>query len=587
MSRGTKRTRSLLAVALLSCLWMLGCQTSGQNFAPDAPVRLPPLNAEVENELRDIIFSGRFDGALFTDMGCCRDDLKDFYLRSGYQPAWIEAGDPTPQALAVLRLFLQADQKALVPEDYDAYDWGNRLAKVRASPSGPEAARLDAALTLAIMRYVHDLHYGRVNCGRTGSKLDLDARIHDLAEFLHEKVVHALDVQSAITIVEPRSAAYWKALDALQAYRQMVAHDDGEQLPAPAKPIKPGQTYPEVVRLARVLRLLGDLPADGTVTPIAYEGALVEAVKRFQARHGQGADGVIDAELVTALNVPLSRRVRQLELMIERWRRLPRSSSQPRILINVPEFKLHAFEAGGREVFERKIIVGGARGRRSPLFERPMKYLVFRPYWDVPRSIQRHEIVPHIEKDRDYIAKHHYQVLDRDGSIVTDDRIDDEVLDALAAGRLRVRQKPGSANALGLVKFVFPNEQNVYLHDTDAPHLFSRDRRDLSHGCIRVEGAAELAAWVLKSNSEWDLERVRATMNGNQNNVVVRLVQPVSVIINYGTAALDQEGRVYFFNDVYGYDVELDRDLASHRHKTAPTVITSAEIKGPYLAPSH
>lgn len=562
----------LLLVGLLACL-LAGCRTGGIIAGISSPDTIPTLNPEGEAELRAIVSASRLPGLGTANFGPERADVADFYARSGYRPGWVQGGEATPQALLVIRLLRESDQKALNPDDYDASLWDERLERLRASPDGPEAARFDAAVTVCLMRYVRALHFGRVNPNPLGPKLDIAGRPYDMAEFLDERVVRASDPKSALALVEPQFAGYRQALGMLRVYKQMAALDDGEPLLVPAQPIAPGKTYAGAPRLARLLRLVGDLPGDALLSaaPDAYDGALVEAVKRFQDRHGQIADGVLDSEVVNALNVPLSRRVRQLEVTLERWRWLPHSSSGPRIVVNLPEFRLHAYDADNQEVMERKIIVGGARGRRSPVFEKTMRHIVFRPHWDVPPSIQRHEIVPHIQKDRDYVAKHHYQVVGRDGEVVTDGSIDDQTLTALRAGRLRVRQKPGTVNALGLVKFVFPNDKNVYMHDTDAPTLFSRERRDLSHGCIRVQGADELAAWVLQKNPGWDLERVREAMNSGRNNVTVRLVQPVSVVIFYGTVAFDQQGKVFFFNDMYGYDAELDRTLARHGQAATAT----------------
>jgi murein L,D-transpeptidase YcbB/YkuD len=188
--------------------------------------------------------------------------------------------------------------------------------------------------------------------------------------------------------------------------------------------------------------------------------------------------------------------------------------------------------------------------------------VVFRPYWNVPASIQRSEIVPALQKDRDYIAKKGFEVIMPGGQVVTSGAITDEVLAQLRSGKLEVRQKPGATNALGLVKLMFPNEYNVYLHDTPSPQLFSQTRRDFSHGCIRVEKPAELAAWVLRDKPDWSLEKVQAGMKSGKDNMQVDLTKPIPVLILYGTAVVDPDGQVHFFDDIYGYDDELKQALA-------------------------
>jgi murein L,D-transpeptidase YcbB/YkuD len=187
---------------------------------------------------------------------------------------------------------------------------------------------------------------------------------------------------------------------------------------------------------------------------------------------------------------------------------------------------------------------------------------VFRPYWNVPPSILRGEIVPAIGRDRNYIALKGFEVTTPDGKVVTDGPISDDVFSRLKAGKLAVRQKPGPTNALGLVKLMFPNEHNVYLHSTPAPALFSKSRRDFSHGCLRVEKPAELAAWALRNNPEWTLERVQAAMQTGPDNVTVKLARPIPVFIVYATALAYENGEVHFYDDIYGHDASLEKALA-------------------------
>jgi L,D-transpeptidase YcbB len=191
-----------------------------------------------------------------------------------------------------------------------------------------------------------------------------------------------------------------------------------------------------------------------------------------------------------------------------------------------------------------------------------MTYIVLRPYWNVPPSILRGEIIPAIQRNRSYIANKRYEVTTHDGKVVTSGDVSDDVLAQLKAGKLAVRQKPGPANALGLVKLIFPNEHNVYLHSTPAQELFSRSRRDFSHGCIRVEKPAELAAWVLRNNSGWTLQRVQQGMQHGSDNVTVSLAQRVPVFIVYGTAIAYENNEVHFYDDIYGHDEKLAQTLA-------------------------
>jgi murein L,D-transpeptidase YcbB/YkuD len=371
-------------------------------------------------------------------------------------------------------------------------------------------------------------------------------------------------VQTELDGVEPPFAGYKRTQRALEQYLALVRQDDGQQLPVPPKPVEAGGPYEGIPRLGRLLRILGDFPPNASVPEdtTVYSGPLVEAVKHFQERHGLISDGRLGQETLKQLNKPLSFRVEQLRLTLERWRWVPYELPQPPIVVNIPEFRLRAYNSDGKTGFTTNVIVGKAFRTQTPVFEEDMKFVVFRPYWNVPPSIRRSEIVPAINKNRSYVANKGYEVTSPDGTVVTSGVITDDVLRQLSAGKLLVRQKPGPSNALGLVKLMFPNEYNVYLHSTPAQALFSRSRRDFSHGCIRVEQAAELAAWVLRDKPEWSLERVRAAMQSGKDNVQINLSKPVPVLILYGTAVVDEENQVHFFDDIYGHDSALEKVLA-------------------------
>jgi murein L,D-transpeptidase YcbB/YkuD len=299
-----------------------------------------------------------------------------------------------------------------------------------------------------------------------------------------------------------------------------------------------------------------------SANPQLYDGAVVEGVKRFQRRHGLDDDGRLGIATVKQLNVPLSDRVRQLQLTLERWRWLPTEFSAPPIVVNIPDFRLRAVDENNKVAMDMRVVVGKAMRTQTPVFSRDMTYVVLRPYWNVPPSILRGEIIPAIQRNRNYIADKRYEVTTHDGKIVTSGELSDDVLAQLKAGKLAVRQKPGPTNALGLVKLIFPNEHNVYLHSTPAPDLFSRSRRDFSHGCIRVEKPAELAAWVLRNNSGWTLQRVQQGMQHGSDNVTVSLAQRVPVFIVYGTAIAYENNEVHFYDDIYGHDAKLTQALA-------------------------
>jgi murein L,D-transpeptidase YcbB/YkuD len=394
--------------------------------------------------------------------------------------------------------------------------------------------------------------------------LDDESNRYDLAEFLKDHVVGASDVAGVLAQVEPSYPGYRRTIQALQTYVELARQDDGEQLPAVKKPIVPGDTYPGVPRLTRLLRLVGDLPAEGNVPadPLIYDGALVDAVKSFQRRLGRDPSGRIDAQTLADLNVPLSRRVRQMQLTLERWRWMPDSYQKSPIVANIPEFRLRAYNQDFKIEVTMNVVVGKAYGgHNTSVFNNTMEYVIFRPYWEVPYSITRAEMIPHLERDPDYLVKKGFEVVDSKQTLVSDGTVTPEVLSQLRAGKLFVRQKPGPKNALGLAKFIFPNSYNVYMHDTPATEFFAKSRRDFSHGCIRLERPADLAAWVLRNNPGWTPERIRAAMNGSTTQQV-NLTHPIPVLILYATVIVLDDRVVHFYDDIYGHDASLDEVLA-------------------------
>jgi murein L,D-transpeptidase YcbB/YkuD len=310
------------------------------------------------------------------------------------------------------------------------------------------------------------------------------------------------------------------------------------------------------------LRRVGDLPAD-FVAPAGdkYEGALVDAVKSFQDRHGLKADGVIGRDTLQQLGVPFSDRVRQIELSLERLRWLPKlPSGHPVIAVNIPSFRLWAFANAGDDTAAQltmPVIVGRAvTARETPVFIGEMRYIEFSPYWNVPPAILRSETVPRLQRDPGYWQSEGFEAVPVSGGAPIT-QLDAQTLDGLKAGTLRVRQRPGAKNALGAVKFVLPNTMDIYLHSTPAQQLFSETRRDFSHGCIRLEDPPALAAFVLRDQPEWTKERIAEAMSSGKSNTA-KLLQPLPVVIFYTTAIVDSTGAVRFTSDIYGYDRKLE-----------------------------
>jgi len=524
------------------------------------------VGGEAQTWLRATVANGRLPELRWPDFSDYSKHLQKFYELNGYSSWWTKDDEPTPQARQMIALFQQADQKGLSPDDYDGPRWSDRLATlkpVKDQPAEADFLKFELALTVCAMRYISDLHIGKVNPKRLAFAIDDESKKYDLGEFLRDRVVSASDVAGVLSEVEPQYPGYRRTVQALQKYIELAKEDDGELLPPVKKAIIPGDSYPGVPRLARLLRLVGDLPAHASIPADQekYEGALVSAVANFQRRLGREPSGRIDAQTVADLNVPLIQRVQQMQLTLERWRWLPSAYQTPLIVTNIPEFRLRAYDRDFNIGVTMKVVVGRAVRHNTPVFTDTMEYVVFRPYWQVPSSIIRAELIPRIVRDPDYLAKREYEVVDSHQNVVAAGTVSSEVLDQLRAGELSIRQKPGPKNALGLVKFIFPNSYNVYMHDTPATELFAKSRRDFSHGCIRLERPADLAAWVLRDNPSWNAERIRAAMNGSTTQQV-NLAHPIPVLILYGTVIVPEDGVVHFYDDIYGHDAALKKVLA-------------------------
>jgi len=523
------------------------------------------LSASGLPALHGIVDSARNADLRWPDFTPYKTEVAKLYETNSYSLLWVQNGRVRPQGIAVIKLLQNANAKGLDPEDYDGSRWQSRLLKLDQKPSEQDLASFDTALTVSAMRYIRAIHCGRVNPKEFKFQLDMEGKQLPLAGFIQTQVVNAGDPAAEIQKLEPPFLGYKKLLALLPVYEGYAKQDDGQKLPVITKTVHPGQPYSGLARLGRFLQVIGDIPSGVQLDPNAtiYQGAIVDGVKHYQDRHGETPTGNLDVRTINELNTAPADRIRQIKLTLERWRWLPHSFSQPPVVVNLPEYRVRAMNPDGTVAFYKNVIIGKAYGHKSPIFEKEIQYVVFRPYWEVTPSIQRNEIVPHIQKDPNYIATHNFEVVTPKGEVVTDNQVSPEVLEGISSLHLMVRQKPGDTNSLGLVKIIFPNPENVYLHGTDAPELFSQDVRDFSHGCIRVEKPADLVAWVLRSNPGWDLERVKATMNGEKNNLQVNLVTRIPVLIVYGTATVNEENQIRFFDDIYGYDAELEKALAA------------------------
>ena len=373
---------------------------------------------------------------------------------------------------------------------------------------------------------------------------------------------------------DPRLAQYTALERALTRYSVLA----GDSIQAPllrGGTVRPGDSLADAPALRTFLAALGDLPQEATTDfrSALYDSALVAAVVHFQERHGLETDGVIGPATKAQLRVPLSKRVEQIALTMVHWRQMPDPLPERVVMVNIPEFRLRYYEndpEGASPLLTMKVIVGQARDRfHTPVFNATMEEVVLRPYWDVPLRIARRELLPIIRRTPNYLTREHMDVVrggERDARVYPPTGTN---LAQVEAGTLRLRQRPGPWNALGLLKFDFPNPHTVYMHGTPEQTLFNAARRDLSHGCIRVEDPLALGAAVLRNQAGWERAAIDSAMHGVETRHV-RLERPVRVVIFYATVVVDSVGMPSFYPDLYGVDAKLGRSLAAPAVAAAP-----------------
>lgn len=490
--------------------------------------------------------------------------LHALYDPAGASLLWSTAGHLTSQAQAVLRELERADSYGLEPRDYGIAGTVSWVPAEGTSAADPAWSRLDVQLSAAALHFLSDLHYGRIDPAAAGFKLQAAHQQIDLTSALG-KLAHDADVLATLHAAEPPFRHYQLLKEALGRYLSLAQRAQLANLPVPPAHLHTGGHYAGAAALRALLLAFGDLPA--TAAPAQdeiFDTAASAGVRAFQRRHGLSADGLLGKATYAALTTPLQRRVRQIDLTLERWRWLPVFETPP-IIVNIPQFRLFAFrttEDRVADILQMDVIVGRTFPHmQTPVFEADMRYLVFRPYWDVPYSITKNEMLPKIRANPAFLASQHLEIVrgQQDSSPTVPATADN--IAALAAGQLRLRQAPGEDNALGLVKFIFPNTYNVYLHSTPAHQLFKETRRAFSHGCIRVSDPLALAQYVLRdAPDEWSAAKISAALNGAAT-LRVNLPQPINVLILYGTALATEAGPTLFFDDIYGYDRRLEHEL--------------------------
>ncbi len=471
---------------------------------------------------------------------------------------WIDhTASRAQQALALLRT---AADHGLDPADYDVEALAGQVERI----NPPDADSIDRALSGAVLQFLTDLHFGRVT--PDFPLPDAQARLRQFdALALVRTALAQQQVPELADAAAPTLPLYRRVMGTLRQYRQLA-----EQAPEWSAPtglpkggkLTAGASYEGLGKLRHRLALLGDLANDDVpANPDQHTEPLAQAIRHFQARHGLPETGQVGPATLATLAVPIPHRVRQLELTLERLRWIPPLRPGRVIVVNVAAYRLWAFDTSdaGSEALHMRVIVGKAARTPTPLFIGQMRYLEFNPYWNVPRSIAADEIAPKLTRNPAYLTQNGMELVSATGQIAAAAPADAAA--ALRAGTLRVRQRPGAHNVLGAVKFAMPNPMNIYLHSTSAKELFGKARRDLSHGCIRVEQPEALARFVLANQPQWTPQAIEAAMVPGAVVRTVRLSESIPVVLFYATAATDRGGRALFADDIYQRDAPLLRAL--------------------------
>jgi L,D-transpeptidase YcbB len=547
---------SLAAVAFLCAL--------GTAFAPDLSAQTPadPLR----QHLRSRIEAARSPLAMTVEGEALHalPSLLRFYEQREFQPVWVRENGALARAVSLVRALQNADRQGLQPAHYHLAKIETRLAELRREPAlNPEielqrSIDLELLLTDASLMYVSHVLAGRVSSEvideawfANRPKIDLVALLQTVLDDDH--------LEETLGNFRPPHPGYAGLQQALARYRDIAARGGWPIVPEGPK-LQKGDRSQRVMALRKRLQVTGELEERSISERDFFDAALEQALRRFQQRHGLEPDGAVGLSTLVELNVPVETRVRQLELNMERWRWLSPALGDRYILVNIPNFTLEVVDHG-QPMLTMRVVVGRPT-RPTPILGGEITHLILNPHWYVPPTIALQDKLPLIRKDPSFIARQHFKVFQTSGAGST--QIDPREIDwSKVTSRnfpYRLRQDPGSSNALGRVKFMFPNPFQVYLHDTPSRELFAKTGRAFSSGCIRLEKPTELAEYLLRDDPHWSRQKILTTIDTGKEQSV-RLSAPIPVYLLYSTAWAGPDGVVQFRRDIYERDRALEKIL--------------------------
>lgn len=485
--------------------------------------------------------------------------LAAIYTKTSLQPLWVTTDGPGEKAATLLSVLKNSERDGLIPEQYHV----NRITSLWNGTTSEELIDLDTLLTFAFITYAHDAQEGRTDSQKNNP--DTLVKDEDTSAFYELTLIHTAlsspDFNQFMDSLLPPHNYYRNLRAALPRYQNLAAAGGWPPVAA-GKSIHPGKQDSRIPTIRERLQIEGFLPSTPTDTLIYYDTMLVQAVIQFQLRHGLTDDGVIGKSTIAAMNIPAEQKVRQIIINLERWRREAHDPGKKYVLVNIADFTLNAIE-NDMVILEMPIIVGTQR-HETPEFSDLIQYMDLNPYWNIPISIARNELLADLRKNPHYLDKEHIRLFsDRTSEAreINPLSIDWNQVSPNKMGQFAFRQDPGKWNALGAIKFVFPNHFNVYMHDTPAQSLFKRSDRAFSHGCIRLAHPLKLAEFLLGGSERgWSSEQLNELI-GTGERTIVPLPTPIPVHIIYRTVTSDQDGAISFHPDIYNRDQQLEEML--------------------------
>jgi L,D-transpeptidase YcbB len=551
--------RAALIVALVTVnLLFLQKTVSAQSLIP-----------QVTEHIKERILTSKESPRVvcMAELICSSATLPRFYVKRSFSPAWINDSGPLPQASSLLAAIAKASQEGMASKDYHLATIsslmkhiGSEMAAHRYVDPG-QAADLDLLLTDTFLIYASHLLSGRVNPETLQSEWFIEGRKGNVQGVL-ENALQQDSIEESLRELLPPHADYGRLKNALAHYRSIV-REGGWPLVPHGPPLRRGDHGLRVEALRAYLIIAGDLAdAPGNTDPGLFDEEMDKGIRRYQYRHGLNADGVVGPATQAAIDVPAMERVRQIEVNMEQWRWLPADFGDRYVRVNIADFTLAVIDKKNIKMKMRAVV--GKNFQNTPVFTGLISYLELNPYWNIPTKIAVEEMLPAIRRNSRYLAKQKIRVYPRwaPRALMLDPSAINWSCISKRGFPYRLRQDPGPRNPLGRIKFMFPNKFSVYIHGTPHRHLFEMEKRDFSHGCIRIEKPMELAAYLLQGDPCWNRETLESAIKGGKNHII-RLADPIPVHILYFTSWVDEDGTVHFRNDIYGRDSELAQALGA------------------------